>query len=113
VIVCDFDFVGIVLLPTKADPVLFIDPDAVLPLTVSAESLQPIPRWNAQLLEILHPIQLIELPTNYRSRGSGAADGRPLRYWERADLRAATIETDPTFRVVRRETVPSAPGRLR
>jgi hypothetical protein len=44
VVVRDFDIVGMVLLPSEADPVLIIHPDAVLSRSLAAQSLQTIPR---------------------------------------------------------------------
>ena len=38
-VVRDFDFAGIVLLPTEKNPVLLVDPDAVLILPVPPQSL--------------------------------------------------------------------------
>jgi hypothetical protein len=35
-VLCDFDLFGISLSPYEADAVLIVDPDAVLPLPVSA-----------------------------------------------------------------------------
>jgi hypothetical protein len=83
VIARDFDFVGIVLLPTETDPVLLVDPDAVLSLPVPPQLLQSIPGWNAQFLEILHPVQLIQL----------AANNGPKSLWTRAP-RLAAIHTE-------------------
>jgi hypothetical protein len=76
-VVRDFDFVGITVLPAKADPVLIVDPDAVLPDPVSSQALEAIPGWDAQLPQILHSIHLCQLapcdrPQVDRTRSSGA-----------------------------------------
>jgi len=48
VVVNDLDVMGIIALPHKADAPLFVDPDAMLPLPVTAQRLQIIGRRNAQ-----------------------------------------------------------------
>jgi hypothetical protein len=42
VIFHDFDFVRDVLVPAKADPILVVDPDAVLPCSITEQGFQPI-----------------------------------------------------------------------
>jgi hypothetical protein len=44
VVVRDFDFVGIAVPPIKADSVLFVDPNAMLSLPISAKTLKPVSR---------------------------------------------------------------------
>ncbi len=47
--------------PNKADAILIIDPDAVLPFSVAAQRLQAITRWYSQLAERIYGIHLVEL----------------------------------------------------
>jgi hypothetical protein len=49
VVVRDFDFVGMIIHPSKADAILVVDPDAELSYAVTPETLEAVPRWNAQL----------------------------------------------------------------
>jgi hypothetical protein len=39
VVVCDFDFEGMAFLPFETDPVLLVNPDAVLVFPISAKAL--------------------------------------------------------------------------
>jgi hypothetical protein len=43
VVICDFDFVRIATLPTKADAILVVDPNAVLSTPVPAQTLKAVP----------------------------------------------------------------------
>ena len=68
-VVDDFDFIRISILPPEAYPVLLVDSDAVLPGPVTAEPLRPIPRRNRELSQIANAVQLRQL----------AMDNRPER----------------------------------
>ena len=46
--------------PSEADPILVVDPDAVLTLTVSPERLQAIARWYSQVVQDLGLVECIE-----------------------------------------------------
>ena len=48
--------------PRKADAELIIDPDAMLPLSITAQLLQTVPRRRPHVLERRGPVQLIQLP---------------------------------------------------
>lgn len=37
--------------PHEADPPLVVDPDAVLTRSIAFEGLEPVPRWDAEVLE--------------------------------------------------------------
>jgi len=50
VVVHDFDFVGVSGAPFEADPVLVVDPDAVLTLSIPPKSLQP-ETWQNKILK--------------------------------------------------------------
>jgi hypothetical protein len=39
VVVCDFDLEGMAFLPYETDPILLIDPDAVLTLPIALQTL--------------------------------------------------------------------------
>jgi len=53
---------GIAVCPTKADMPSFIDANAVLPLPVPGELLQPIPGWNSKIIEPFCGIENQEFP---------------------------------------------------
>ena len=67
VVIRDFDFVGIALLPAETDSILFIDADTVLTAPISLKSLQSVVRWHGKLSKVSDSIELRQL----------AADNRP------------------------------------
>ena len=50
-VVYDLDIVRIAIRPSEANPPLIVDPNAVLAGTIAFELLQPVPRWNAKVIE--------------------------------------------------------------
>jgi hypothetical protein len=56
VVVRDFDLVGIAILPSEANAILFVHPDAVLSRTVVAQPLETITWRSSQFTECLHPV---------------------------------------------------------
>jgi hypothetical protein len=46
--------------PSEADPVLVVDPDAVLPLAATGEGLEAIARWHSQVVQDLGLVECIE-----------------------------------------------------
>lgn len=61
-IVHKFNLEGLTTVPAKAKSPLIVDADAVLPGPVAGQSLQPIPRRNAQVMEINGTVQLRQFP---------------------------------------------------
>jgi hypothetical protein len=61
VVVHDLDVLRFAVLPHEADPILVIDPDAVLPPPITAKGLEVIARKRAQVIESLGRVQLREL----------------------------------------------------
>jgi hypothetical protein len=61
VVVNDFDIMGSIILPYKADTELIVDTDAVLTLPVADEGLQAIARRNSQIVQIRGSFHLIQL----------------------------------------------------
>src|SRR5688572_9942842 len=51
--------------PGEANPPLIVDPDAVLTGAVSAQLLQTIPWWHAQVVECLSRINYQQLPIRH------------------------------------------------
>jgi len=80
VIVDNLHLVRASLRPTEANPILFIDANAVLALPGSLQRLQAIPRGDRQIVQLGRRINLIELSkgrTPERSRAS-APGGRAV-----------------------------------
>lgn len=63
-IVRDFDFVGIAILPPEANSILIVDPNAVLACAIATEPLKSVSGWNSQVLKTLNPIKLSQLPAS-------------------------------------------------
>jgi hypothetical protein len=61
VIIRDLDIAGIAISPDKTDPVLIIDANTVLAVTIAFQSLQTVARKRAQVAESLSRIQHAEL----------------------------------------------------
>lgn len=61
-IVHDFDFGGVAVRPDKAEAILIVDPNAVLPFPVTLERLQMVTRKSPQILQHFSLIQCGELP---------------------------------------------------
>src|SRR5437868_12824238 len=51
VIIDDLDLVRMAFLPDKANPPLIVDPDRVLPASITSESLKPIGGRHTQIIE--------------------------------------------------------------
>jgi hypothetical protein len=77
VIIGDFDFVGITILPPETDPVLLIDADAVLSGTISSQGLQPVSGWHGKLHEVTDPVQLRQLPVDHLPQGARTPSPSP------------------------------------
>jgi hypothetical protein len=67
-VVRDFDFVGITVLPAKTHAVLLIEPDTVLAGPITTEPFEPVPRRNLQLLQSPDPVQLVQLSAGNRPK---------------------------------------------
>lgn len=77
-VVRDFDFEGMAVLPSEADAVLLVDPDAVLSASISTQPLEPVRRRHRQMLKVPRVVDLIELASGYR----------PQKEWARGARRA-------------------------
>jgi hypothetical protein len=73
VIIGDFDFVGISVLPPETDSVLIVDPDAVLSGPVASETLQAVSGRYLELPEVANPVQLRQLAIDHRPNGDRAS----------------------------------------
>jgi hypothetical protein len=81
-----FYIVGIVIAPGEANPILIVDPNAVLSSTVVAQFLQPVTRGTLQITQLYCHIEHSEFSFCYIRRRStsglaGSPDflGRPIR----------------------------------
>ena len=60
-VIDDLNVVRIAITPPKANPPLIVDPDAVLPLSVTGQRLQPIARWGFQVAKAARAMNLGQL----------------------------------------------------
>jgi hypothetical protein len=65
VVIRNLDFIGISSLPSKTNAILFVDPYAVLPISIAAQAFKHIPGRDSQFEQLSRPINLIELPPSY------------------------------------------------
>jgi hypothetical protein len=54
------------VIPTKADPILVVYPDAVLAFSVTNQSLQPVAWWRAEVSQFLRAGQHFQLTSRGR-----------------------------------------------
>lgn len=64
-IVDNLDLVGMAVLPHETDPPLVIDPDAMLPLSVTSQCLESIAWRHPQVLKQRRSVQLSQFPEGY------------------------------------------------
>src|SRR5690625_1775229 len=62
VVVDEFDIFRTSFFPHEAKPPLRIDSDAVLPAPISRQSLQPVPRRDPEVFDILRRMDQLKLP---------------------------------------------------
>jgi hypothetical protein len=60
VVVNDFNVGRTSVCPSKANPKLIIDADAVLPLPVRLQRLEPIAGWDPEVLQDVGLVQLVQ-----------------------------------------------------
>jgi hypothetical protein len=65
VVINDLHILSALSAPAEADSPLIIDPDAVLPLPVTPQDLQPIAGRNAQVIEAGGDLKLAQLATSH------------------------------------------------
>ena len=59
-VVLDDDVLRSGIGPDETDPPLVVDADAVLSRSIACQSLQPVPRWYAESIEIGRRVQVME-----------------------------------------------------
>jgi len=62
VVVHDFNIMSISATPSKTDSPLVVDTDAVLPASVPRQFLQPVCRWNPEIIQLLGRIDHDQFP---------------------------------------------------
>jgi hypothetical protein len=65
-IIGDFNFVGIFILPPEAHSIPLVDSYAVLSCPVAPEAFEPVPGGNSEFIKPVDPVQLRELPAGDR-----------------------------------------------
>jgi len=82
VIVRDFDEVGVAITPSKTDPPLVINANAVLSLAFAAKPFQSVARKHTENSKIIRRVEHIELPKSRALDGAklpaGLAMKKPL-----------------------------------
>lgn len=73
VIINNLDIVRSAFDPSKANSILVIDPDAVLPSPITFQSFKAIARRLSQIIQPLRVVQHLKLPTRYREYRREAA----------------------------------------
>lgn len=71
VIIRDLNLVDISSLPSKTDPVLIVDPNAVLSAPVRPQPFEAISWRHSKLSKIFHAINLIQFPSGHLPQISG------------------------------------------
>src|SRR5258707_1348494 len=61
VIVHNFHFIGVAVVPSEADAPLIVDPNTMPAFTVPLQPFEPVARWGCQLFETLRRVQLLQL----------------------------------------------------
>jgi hypothetical protein len=90
-VIRDFDVVGIPGLPTEADSILIVDPDAVLPPSIAAKPLKAVPGGNRKLTNIANAVNLRELSPRHRPHLGRAGGSSCSRCGAIEDVFRATI----------------------
>lgn len=97
-VVHHFDLLRVAVLPNDADPVLIVDPDAVLAQSIAGECFEMAARERAQVVEPLRRVKLQELAL----RHPGNAPEPPRRVALKERFRIAAPEgPDHLSRVLR------------
>jgi hypothetical protein len=65
VVVCDFDIIGVSILPEKANTPLIIDPNAVLSGSVASKLFQMVCRWNSEVIEYFGVVEHAQFAQGY------------------------------------------------
>jgi len=62
VIIDDFYFVAMAIMPNKTDSPLIVDTNRMLPFAFASQCFQTIPGWRSQKLELRRRVKLQQLP---------------------------------------------------
>ena len=91
VIVRDFDFVCIALLPTKANTILVVDSNAVLTSAAPTKPLKTVAGRYRKFHKVTNPIELVELAASNRPQYSRARRACRSRFAAVEDIPSPTI----------------------
>jgi len=75
-VVRDFDFVGMTILPAKADSELPVDPDAELPPTIAFQAFQAVSWWIYKIPNIFSTLELVQFSPGQGPKRLRAAPSR-------------------------------------
>lgn len=75
-VINDLHPIGIAFQPGKADAPLIIDPDAMLPLALTLESLQSVSGGNYQIIQGSRPVKHAQFSQGHAVHLSGQLPGR-------------------------------------
>lgn len=78
-IVDNFNVKRVSIFPQEANPPLVIDPNAVLPLTISTQRFEPVARRGGQIAQFRRRVELSQLPQSGPFDGLEAPRGKPLK----------------------------------
>ena len=92
-IIHDLHIKSIPSLPSKTDPILVVDPDAILARAIALQCLKPVRRWRRQISEFFGVIDLHEFPE--RDGSDGLKSPHPALLKNRLRI-LATKRTDQT-----------------
>ncbi len=95
VVVCNFDIVGMAILPTKAHPILLVDPDAMLTGPIPGKPLKMVAWWQGELAEISHAIELSELTSCHAPQHRRASRPSPSSLYAIEDVLSGPIDERP------------------
>lgn len=97
-VVDHFNLMGVAVSPHEADPILIVDPYAVLPPPISIQRLEMVPRKSTEVIETMRCVHLNQLALHDPGDGPEPAGGIA----EEKSLRVPTPKgSDHLLRVLR------------
>jgi hypothetical protein len=79
VVVDDFDVFSSRILPAETDTPMIVNPYAELPSALASQYLQPIARWNSQVLQAHSDLELSKFPSRYGGNVGKSSNSIALR----------------------------------
>jgi hypothetical protein len=78
VVINDFYVGRPVACPNEANSILLVDPDAVLPLSVSRKSFKTVPYWDPKVFQLLSRVQHFQFSAGNSPKRRGASTTGPF-----------------------------------